>query len=169
MRIPSLPLIALMLSCGSLSGCNLHVTHASRSGSVTEDYVEEPLSAEVQKYEHALEVSNAFLDKLKERDFHTIYESMCGDPIRNAADEHGFAAMVEDFEQGSGAMKSYKPQQWGFVVKTGNAGGFLYSTKIVEYEHGMKRFNFIFVNDGKYEKLSGFNIHERHGVAEPGN
>jgi hypothetical protein len=148
-------------------GCSVRLEVGARSGSTSEDYEETPLVSGVQKYEHALRVSNSIIDMFRAGDYHGIYQ-MCDDPMKAVISEAQLAAADRDIAKHFGAMKGYKPMQWSFAPRTERGMAILDSSKIVEYERGMVRFMFIFKDDGKYEKLAGLHTRERHGVAEPG-
>lgn len=149
-------------------GCSVQLGVGERSGSVSDDYQESPLNISVQKYEHALLVSNSLIDMLRVGDYHRICQELFDDPLKAAMSEAQLAAADKDIAKHFGAMKGYKPMQWSFAPRVERGQAILDSSKIVEYERGMVRFMFVFRDDGKYEKIAGLHTRERHGVAEPG-
>ncbi|MBK7644867.1 MAG: hypothetical protein IPJ19_17805 [Planctomycetes bacterium] len=48
---------------------------------MNDEYVGEPLTEDVRKYEHALEVSNGFVETLKAEKFDTIRSELCGEDL----------------------------------------------------------------------------------------
>lgn len=157
-------IVAMVASCGG----SMQVSSAHRSGTVGDDYVEEPLSAKAMRYEHALEVSNAILERLQARDIHAVYVERV-DPLMKAdVPEATFEGLFQTIEGRFGAQKSFKPMQWGFKVWSQGGKDLVISTKLVEHERGMVRYHFLFADDGKYEMLLAFYMYERKGVAPPG-
>jgi hypothetical protein len=65
--------LAVVLACYP-SGCGWHVNLNERSGSLEDDYVGEPLTDRTKRYEKALEVSNAIVERMKVDDYGSIYD-----------------------------------------------------------------------------------------------
>jgi hypothetical protein len=157
-------ILALVSSCsGSIKVATTH-----RSGPIDDDYVEEPLSAKARRYEHALEVSNAILQKLQAHDSHSVYLERIDSLMKSEVPESTFEGWIRTIDEHFGSLKSFKPMQWGFKVWSENGKDLVSSTKLVEHERGMVRYHFLFADDGKYETLLGFYMYQRHGVAAPG-
>ena len=163
--IASIMSVALLLSS---SGCDSEVVIANRSGTVNDDYVEEPISERSRKYENALLVSNAVLDKVRGAEYQTIYRELFDPRLKSILDEPKFSGMMKQIETHFGPIKRYKPMQWGFVPRKEGGENLVYSVKIVEHEKGMMRYLFVFADDGKYQKLLGFHAKPRTGVTAPG-
>jgi hypothetical protein len=157
-------IIALIPSCGG----NTHVESTHRSGTVKDDYVEESLSVEAKRYEHALEVSNGILQQLQAHESHAVYAERVDALMKSDVPEAMFDGWLREIDEHFGAIKSFKPMQWGFKVWSQNGKDLVCSTKLVEHERGTVRYHFVFWDDGKYEKLVSFYMYERHGVAPPG-
>ena len=157
-------ILALLWSCGGkFTSFSTH-----RSGPISDDYVEEPLSDKATRYAHALEVSNAILQKLQTHDSHAVYVERVDSLMKSDVPEATFAGWIKTIDERFGALKSFKPMQWGFKVWSENGRDLVISTKLVEHERGMVRYHFLFADDGKYETLIGFYMYERVGVAPPG-
>jgi hypothetical protein len=166
-----LRLIASVSFCTLLvlnSACDSQLVIVDRSGTLDDDYVEEPISARSKKYENALLVSNAVLDKARGGEYRTIYDEFFDARLKSILDEPKFAAMMKQIEGHVGPIKRYKPMQWGFIPRNEAGEKFLYSVKIVEHERGMIRYLFVFADDGHYGKLVGFHAKLRTGIAAPG-
>lgn len=164
-RIASLTSFALL---ALVHGCDSGVVIANRSGTVKDDYVEEPISDRSKRYENALQVSNVLLNKLRSAEYHAIYLDFFDSRLKAILDEPKFIAMMKQVEADFGPIKRYKPMQWGFVPRKENGENILYSVKIVEHEKRMMKYFFVFADDGKYQKLIGFHAKPRAGVSAPG-
>jgi hypothetical protein len=160
----------LLVAAASFAGCDMqfsfHATH--RSGPWNDDYVGEPLSDAVKRYEHALDVCNDFVRRLKKGEYAAIDAQLFGPPLHADMGERGLEELDKDTLARFGAMKSYKPLQWGFATNVVDGRKVLYSVKIVEYERGKARFTFVLDDDGKYEKLIGLRRSAWKGPASPG-
>jgi hypothetical protein len=166
LRIVASAISVALLLVGS--GCDGEVVIANRSGTVKDDYLEEPISERSKKYENALLVSNAVLDKVRSGEYETIYKEFFDPRLRSILDEPKFTAMMKQIEAHFGPMTRYKPMQWGFVPRKEAGEKLLYSVKIVEHEKGAMRCLFVFADDGKYQRVLGFYAKPRTGVAAPG-
>ena len=166
MRAVTLALLAALVLPGF--GCEIHFDSAHRSGPVDDDYVGEPLAGDVRQYEHALDVCNDFVRRLKKGEIESIESELCAPSLREALGTGKLAELDRDTVAHHGAMKSYKPLQWGFSSKVVQGRKLLYSVKIVEYESGKIRFTFVFDDDGKYERVIGIHWRTWTGPAAPG-
>jgi hypothetical protein len=70
--LPKTRFLVLFLIVG-LSGCDLFGTISSRSGTIDDDYVEEPLSGGVEKYATALVTSNNILNLISKSKYPDLY------------------------------------------------------------------------------------------------
>jgi hypothetical protein len=157
-----------LLLCASSIGCNVHFDVSHRSGSVDDDYVGEPLTDDVRKYEHALEVSNDFLRRFRKDEYEAIDAELCSREFHELCGAEGLADIGAKAKEHYGTMLRYKPQQWGFASSTRDGRRLLCSTKIIECERTKVRCNFVFADDGKYEKLLGVHFSEWKGALAPG-
>ena len=158
----------LLLLCSCLPGCDFHFTHFHRSGPIDDDYVGEPLTEDVKQYEPALERCNEFVRRLKKGEYASIDAELCGAPLHDGFGARGLEALDKDAVAHFGAMKEYKPLQWGFGPSIENGRRLLCSVKIVEYERGKICFTFVFEDDGKYEKVVGLHTSEWRRPGVPG-
>ena len=168
MKIRCIAAVFCLVLSGAIGGCDFRTTVSSRSGTVTDDYVEEPLASGAKKYENALKVSNAILDGLRSGRARAIHAEYFDPRLRQSFSEAEFIAFLEKINSYVGPLKQYKRMQWGFAPREEGGDKRLISTKIVEHERGMAPYHFVFEDDGKYEKLIALRIKERTGVAEPG-
>ena len=166
MRTGTLALLAALVL--SAPGCEIRFDSSHRSGPLNDDYVGEPLTDGVKQYEHALDVCNDFVRRLKKGEFEAIEADLCAPSLREALGTGKLAALDRDLVAHHGAMKTYKPLQWGFASRVEAGRKLLYSVKIVEYERGKIRFTFVFDDDGKYEKRIGIHWRTWTGPAAPG-
>lgn len=151
-----------------LGGCDSDIGLSARSGSMDDDYVAEPLGVLAKKYEHALTVSNRFIDYVIAADYDPLYNEIFDADLRKLISKEKFEESMSRIEDLMGKIKGYKSQQWGFFSRTDNGVDYLYSIKIVEYEKGMMKFLIVFRNDGKYQTVLGFQAKERKGTTPPG-
>ena len=167
-RKPRLTVLAILVLLLLSFACEVRVSKGTRSGSLSEDYAEEPLSADARQYERALEMSNTIMDLLLERDYRRIVDSLVD--RRSAPDitQQRMLDIFRDVESHAGPGLRYKRLQWGFVARQEGARSLLYSTKIVEHEKFKMRYVFIFIDDGTYRRIAGFYVRGYTGVAAPG-
>jgi hypothetical protein len=168
MRLRSIASVTCLFLLALVAGCDGGVVIANRSGTVNDDYVEEPISNRSKRYENALLVSNAVIDKLRSAEYHAIHQEFFDPQFQATLDEPKFIAMMKQVELHLGPIKRYKPMQWGFVPRQEAGKNILYSTKIVEHEKGMMNYFFVFTDDGKYQKLAGIHARVRTGTTLPG-
>lgn len=65
-------LVILAVLLISLLGCEVNSVYGNRSGTVDNDYIEEPLSESSIKYKKALDVSNSVIDLIISADYKSI-------------------------------------------------------------------------------------------------
>ncbi len=152
----------------SLSGCDLVGTIGVRSGTVDDDYVEEPLSGGVEKFEPALVTSNNILHMISQSKYSDVYRIYFSDAMKAEMTRKEFKAFMNQVKQGAGALKAFKPMQWNFSSKEKYGRDYIYSIKIAEHEKGMLKYLFIFERDKPYIGIAGFSVKERQGVSTPG-
>lgn len=151
--------------CGS--AVQFHVDVYNRSGSLDDDYVEEPISKSSSKYAHALEVSNEIVESLRDGKTHEVYERWFGEALRQSASEAQFAEALRGLED-FGPVREFRPMQWSFASRLEMGKPVLYSTKIVEHVKGRIGYVCVFEDDGKYQTLLGFHWRHYTGVHTPG-
>ncbi len=153
-----------------LAGCgdNSGTKPPPRPGAPVDEYVEGPLTESAKRYEHVLEVSNAIVQKLQAKDAHGVYADFLAPELQKEVPETTFLANLQKTESLFGPIKTFKPMQWLFQAAPGDGVARIASTKIVEHERGMLRYTFTFLDDGKFEKVIGFDAHPRKGTAVPG-
>ena len=152
----------------SLTACEQSVSISNRSGSLSDDYVAEPLSERSKKYENALNVSNEIIKKVIEKDFTAIYEMHFDAELKSQMTKEQFIQAMNQLINSFGSATKYKELQWGFFSRNSEGRNLIFSKKIVEHEKSMVKYLFAFKEDGKYMNIVGFNAHERTGVTPPG-
>lgn len=144
-----------------------------RSGTVSNDYVEEPLSKNAQKYEKALATSNRFLDLWQKKDFQTIHDELIDPDLRNKDGSEilsveKLASIHKNVENVYGSMLRYKKMQWAFEPKSAKKQYILFSIKTVEHKDKKVNYFIQFLLDGGFEKIIGFYVRERPILRMPG-
>jgi len=155
-----------------ISGCdldvNLNLNSGVRSGSVEDDYFEEPVSGGVKKYEASLVTSNKIIDLFKSGNTDEVYDKYFDELLKKQLSKETLQNFQISIENTMGSIVQYKPMQWGFYPRVENDTELLYSVKIVEHSEVMMKYIFIFKDDGDYQKIVGFINRKREGVALPG-
>lgn len=172
MKIPAKNLSAVMLGVLLLlAGCDKVVKtfeESSRSGTIANDDVEEPLSDNAKQYENALKLSNDFLALWEKEDFQTIYDTMIDPEVQDQLSVEKMADIYKNVEKTFGPLIHYKQGQWAFEPKKAKKQHFLFSIKVVSHEKAKLNYLFEFVLDGEYKKLAGFYVREKPALRAPG-
>ena len=162
----------IMLSFTLIAGCeldfNLQSNSGIRSGNLDNDYIEQPLSKNVNKYKQALNTSNEIIDLIQVRDYGQVYDRYLDASAKQRIDKTVFMKVMSDNEENWGAVVKYKPMQWGFYPRTEDGDDLLHSVKIVEQSKDMMKYIFTFKDDDQYQKVIGFMYRIKDGVALPG-
>lgn len=156
-------LIAIIFLCA----CEVNFDANNRSGTLEDDYVEEPLSNMSQKYGYALQTSNALIERMKSNDLDFIYEKLFSDELRALISREEFQKMINKIHNAKGNIVRFKKMQWGFIPGTANGRSLIRSVKIVEHENGMVKYLVVF-DENKLDKIVGMHFKERDGVSAPG-
>jgi plasmid maintenance system killer protein len=151
-----------------LSGCDLFGTISTRSGTIDDDYVEEPLSGGVEKYDTALVTSNNILNLIAKSKYPDIYRIYFSDTMKAQMTSKEFKKFMIQVKESAGPLKAYKQMQWNFFSGTDKGLDMLYSVKIAEHEKLMMKYLFVFEKDKPYINLIGFFVKQRQGVSTPG-
>lgn len=152
--------IVLILAIISLVGCGISVNVSARSGSNSDDYVEEPLSERVIEYSNALETANFFLDSIISKNYSNTYELLDESLTKNNSQEN-FKALITKDDEVLGEIKEYLKNQWAFNNATFDGKKYLQLTKIVKYEKYTFSYIFTFPYNSSYKKLAGFTFKEK--------
>ena len=165
MRARELLLLCVLIGA---SGCDFSSSISVRSGTLDDDYVAEPLSGAVKKYETALVTSNNVMHLISQSKYRDIYRIYFSDLMKSQMTAKEFQNFMAQVNQNAGSLKAYKEMQWGFFTGTSEGLDLLYSVKIAEHESTMVKYLFIFEQDKPYINLVGFSVKERQGVSAPG-
>lgn len=151
-------LIVLLTACSPGPVSVNRVTMTVRSGSITDDYVEEPLDDRAKSFAHALEVSNTLLERIRSGDRSAVYRDGFSTEFHAVATEAAFLQALDEFDKGCGAIVRFKPMQWKFSTFPEGGKRWVKSSKIVECEKLTVEMSFSFIDDDVYAKPSGFHI-----------
>lgn len=149
-----------------LQGCDLKV--ANRSGTIADDYVEEPLSERSVQYELALNTSNKIMALIRDGRCDDIYKNLLSGKAKESLPFDSFKSMCQGLVSNYGNLIKYKPQQWHFFNKTEGDNEYLMSIKLAEHERLMVSYALVFPLNGKYDKIVGIHLKARQGVVPPG-
>jgi len=158
----------LLLVSTWLFACDFNANTNIRSGTLEDDYVEEPLSSLAQRFENALYTSNSLVDHLDSNKIDAIYRNIFSDELRANISLKDFKELVGKIKSVKGEVVSYKKMQWGFTNIIEERRNLIGSTKIVEHEKGMMKYLLVFNNDGNFDRIVGFHFKEREGASPPG-
>ncbi len=169
-------LMIVLLGALALTGCEEKegtFQNSTRSGTITNDFVEEPLTKKAQKYEQALETSNQFLDLWAKKDFQTIHDTLIDpelldDDKKEILSVEKLAAIHKNVEAAFGPMVGYKKMQWAFEPKSKKRQYFLFSIKIVQHEKGQANYLFQYLLDGGFKKIIGVYVRPKPTFRAPG-
>jgi hypothetical protein len=150
-----------------LISCDINVDSGNRSGTVADDYIEEPITSSQMKYEKALITSNAVIEKIENGEYDYIYNNYIDDASKKVLTVQELQKIYSGAVAAMGPIKKYKKMQWGFLPKTENGLDYLISYKIIEHEKATLNYSFSFLRNGNYEKISGVGIRPRKGVRGP--
>jgi len=165
------PVPYIFLLCVSLFlvGCDLSFGTSVRSGTTEDDYVEEPLSDGVKKFEQALITSNAVLELISKSKHQEIFANYFSDDSKSNFARSDLTTLLNQLDQGAGKLVDFKKLQWGFFNGKEKGIDYLYSVKIAEHEKTMIRYLFVFEKDKPYTHLAGLFMKVREGTLPPGN
>lgn len=149
-----------------LQGCDSRVGH--RSGSMDDDYVEEPLSGWSAEYQPALETSNQILALIRDGRCNSMYETFLSDTGKVSIDLESFKSLCDNISSQFGSLSKYKPNQWHFFIWSDESEEYLLSVKIAEHTKTMVNYAFLFPADGPYKKIVGIHLKPRQGPLVPG-
>ena len=140
-----------------------------RSGTVDDDYVEEPLAGIAEKYESALETSNAFVEYAKANRIDAIHRNLFAEELRASVPIADFKQMVDQVNSAAGEIIRYKKMQWSFISYSEEGRDLIGSVKIVEHENEMLKYLIVFDKGGDFDRIIGFHFKQRKGVSPPGH
>ena len=160
----------LIFSTVLFSGCSSEITYKERSGTELDDYLEEPLTDSAAVYKEALDSSNDFLDLVLSGDVEAAHNKYIDDGLKKVVKVDDIKDLFypgnDDFV---GDVKGYKKSQWVFFLEHRPGGDRLHSVKIVEHEHRMKKYDFVFDVKEGLNRLVGFHATLKKDVSPPGD
>lgn len=156
----------LCLVLAAVSGCAPEVSTSVRSGSVHDDFVEEPLPDDVRKYEPVLRVSNTVMEQVLAGDYSTVHR-MLVPQVAAQLSEAQLQKGLAELHDSLGPVRAYKPMQWGFSFGEHEGIPLIQSTKIVRHEKGDVLYTLVFKRDGSLDQLLGFYAKPRPHKEQP--
>ena len=156
--------ILLFLLFISILGCDVSFKRAHRSGTLMNDYIEEPVP---EKYEKYLESTNFFMDAYATKQFDFVVENYLDPEFRPELRKEDLESLSGYIDKHAGLYRSYLKGQWGFVPENREGVKMLHSVKIVEHERATMHYIITFSQNSKNHKVIGLTIKERKGVRAP--
>lgn len=160
--------ILLFVVTGLIAACDVSFNFANRSGSMEDDYVEEPLSGMAEEYAPILDRSNRIIEAIQEKDIAYLYSEAFDEELVGIISREDFLKTLSAIENEAGTIKSYKPMQWHMFLGKDRGRKLIKSVKIVEHENFMVNYLFVFDYNFDNPKLLGFFFKSRQGVLTPG-
>ena len=152
----------------ALQGCDFSGSVNVRSGSMDDDYLEEPLNRMVERYQTAPTTSNNILDMISKSQYPDIYRIYFSDSMKAQMTGKEFIDLMNQVKHHAGPLSNFKHMQWNFFTGEEQGMNLLYSVKIAEHENSMMKYLFVFDRDKPYIDLVGFYVKQRQGVSTPG-
>ena len=152
----------------ALTSCDFDVNVNSRSGSMEDDYVEEPLIGSVKKYDKALSTSNLFIDEIKLNNLSLTYESFFSESLRSTISLNQFENFIHQLVSERGKILAYKPMQWNFIKLEQDGKNYIASVKIVEHENVLMKYLVAFDANGPFDEIVYLNFKRKTGVLPAG-
>ena len=157
----------LIILIFTLSGCDFKLKAGVRSGTLDDDYIEEPISNFAVQYKNALTTSNFLLENITQNNYSHIQKNYIHKDASGILTSKAIEEVILKTIKSAGPIINYKKMQWGFVPITENKNDYLLSFKIVEHKKGKLNYKFVFKNDGEYEKIIGIYIKSYDPVRQP--
>ena len=146
-----------------LTGCEMDYSVSNNSSKGDNDYFEETISERSAKYSRALDTSNKFVEHFSSGDLEAVIALM--DPrLREKAPLDTLQNMREVVLTNFGPLVEFKPMQWSFATHT-NVENVVICTKIVIHAKSETFYVLKFEDNGKYDRIMGFNIWSRENDA----
>lgn len=164
----SLAVLVMALLLGACGEVSEVFEQSVRSGHVSNEYVEAPLSDKAKKYEMALTTSNQFMQLWQQQDYQTIHDTLIDPGVQDILTVDKLRDIAENVTQSYGSFVKYKPMQWAFEPKRAKKEYFLFSIKTVEYEKGRMNYLLQFLLDGGFHKIIGVYVRETPTLRAPG-
>lgn len=148
----------ISLLAAVLIGCGVKVNGSASvfasSGSMRDQYVEEPIGSGYEKYEPALLLSNKLTELMEKGDYAAVYGGYASVDLKNSVGQQEFEKAMEGIMVDAGQIEEFKPMQWYFRVYEKKGRAYLLSTKIVKHKGLMVSYNFLF-DQGRYDEIVG--------------
>ena len=119
------------------TGCTCSPTSTSRSGTLDEPYVEQPLSEGVADKAPFLETSNAVVSAIAVGDRDAAYAWM----HPKGVERDKFDTMLDFLQSAHGSIVDFRPMQWWFIEDKTQ----LLSVKLLVFDHGCGAVRMMFL------------------------
>lgn len=153
-----LKLLVVFLLTSVLIGCGVEVNGSASvfasSGSMHDQYVEEPIATDYRKYESALLLSNKLTGLIEKGDYAAVYGDYSSVEFKSSVGLQEFKKTMEGLMADAGQIEEFKHMQWYFRVYKKGGRALLLSTKIVKHKGLMVSYNFLF-EQGRYDEIVG--------------
>jgi len=160
-------LIVILFSFFTLSACEVNTNTAHRSGTIDDDFIEDPLSGNSIKYAQILETSNQLIELIKSKEYEEIHNSFVADSVKKSITKEAIKQAYSGAVTGMGEFIEYKEMQWGFRPTRDSNAEYIVSYKIVLHQAGRLDYYFSFIKDGDHTKVLGFAIKPRKKARMP--
>ena len=155
-----------------LVACEADVNINARSGSIENDYIEEPLIKLVSRFENALTTSNYFVDGVKSNNIDSLYQNLLSKKLRAKVSQEEFESLITELKATRGEIIQYKKMQWSFIKLNGEGDlegkNLIASVKIVKHEKETMKYLIAFEDDGKFNKIVLVNFKKQSSVLPAG-
>ena len=154
--------VLIVLLC--LFGCDVNTVKVKRSGSIDNDFVEDPIPDD---YKKVILTSNLIIDLLKKSDFKTINTHFVHETARETITESELANIFDQLEKQIGAIDIYLTSQWGIRPKSRDGVLYTYSVKIVKHQNAYMNYFFVFDLALSDSEIVGLYFKKKNGIRSP--
>jgi len=164
--------ISILFSMLMLIACDADVNINARSGSIENDYIEEPLIKLVSRFENALITSNSFVEGVKSNNIDSLYQNLFSKKLRSKVSQEEFKSLITELKATRGEIVQYKKMQWSFIKINGEGDlegkKLIASVKIVKHEKVTMKYLIAFEDDGKFNEIVLINFKKQTSVFPAG-
>jgi hypothetical protein len=125
-----------------------------------DDDIAEPLPASAKHFENALQVSNAIVKLVQNRNFEKIYDNYFSEKLRGTISKKEFLDKTSAIHAKAGDVESWKEMQWGFGTETVQGVKVVSSKKIVHHQKAVLDYTFQFTDENA-KRIDGFFFKDR--------
>jgi hypothetical protein len=159
MSTQAILLVATIIFC-----CDVHQNSDVRSGTSSDDYLEDPLTRSMLKYENVLKLSNTIIDNLMTYQYDAALGVFNDDKLNAVPAKDIILSFVANVEKNVGPITWYKKMQWHFFHNKQSADKIAYLIKIVEHEKVTLKYVFVFDYGSENLTVIDFYVKKRGSV-----